>query len=179
MFTVHVSTKPESDQTLSSCSQKNINKLFNANTKGLFLSLRANSDTLKQQVKHCGECVFDQSGWVTYQTFTVPPTREKKKGLTAIQLQMKVEWNCQNLHQFKQHTCSRASGDCCDVTEQCIVVNVSCWINIDNPWITTWSVLFSPTWVSVPMHSHPLGDLSPPPPGLHNSSYDSRQSESK
>lgn len=47
VFTVHVSTKSASDQTLSSCSQKNINKLFSANTKGFFPSLRTNIDTLK------------------------------------------------------------------------------------------------------------------------------------
>ncbi len=52
VFTVHVSTKSASDQTLSSCSQRNINKPFNANSDGLFPSLTANTDTLKQQVKY-------------------------------------------------------------------------------------------------------------------------------
>lgn len=46
VFTVHVSTK--SAQTLS-----RINKLYNADTEGFFPSLRANTDTLKQQVKYC------------------------------------------------------------------------------------------------------------------------------
>lgn len=62
MFIVHVSTKSASDQTLSSHSQKNINKLFNANTEGFFPSRRANTDILKQQVKYCGVCVFHKSG---------------------------------------------------------------------------------------------------------------------
>lgn len=58
VFTVHVSTKSASDQTLSSCSQKNINKLFNPNTEGFFPSLRANTETLNQQAKYWRVCVF-------------------------------------------------------------------------------------------------------------------------
>lgn len=92
-------------------------------------------------------CVFHKSGWVTYLTFTVPPTGKKEKlNHYSITHEGRLKLPPASSVWPPAHMCSRVHRDPCEAfRERCIQGNESYWKNIDKSLDYCSPLLFSPT----------------------------------